>query len=96
VLAEVFWLRLGRAMCQGLAFSYGVEPVQMLEDPKNWRDFVQAWLQEHHIPGHGALLVAGPSRQNPDGNYRLEFLKWGEFRLHSAEKTWAAKEYFSG
>jgi len=78
------------AVCQGLAFSCGVEPVQILEDPRNWRDFVRAWLQKHQIPGDGALLVAGPSRQNPDANYRLEFLKLGEFAPHIAEKTWAA------
>ena len=66
------------AVCQGLAFSYGVEPVQMLEDPKNWRDFAQAWLQEHQISGHVALLVAGPSERHPEANYRLEFLNVGE------------------
>jgi len=79
-------------VCQGLAFSYGVEPVQTLEDPKNWRDFVQAWLQEHQIPGHVALLVAGPSKRNPEANYRLEFLGFEEFvRSHTAEKTLPAK-----
>ena len=67
------------AVCQGLAFSYGVEPVQLAGDPKSWRDFAKNWLQEHHIPGHVALLVAGPSRQNPEENYRLEFLKFGEY-----------------
>ena len=67
------------AVCQGLAFSYGVESVQLVEDPKNWRDFAQTWLHEHEIPGGIALLVAGPSTRNPDANYRLEFLKVGEF-----------------
>jgi pyruvate kinase len=67
------------AVCQGLAFSYGVEPVQLTEDPKNWRDFAKIWLDEHQIPGRGALLVAGPSQRNPEENYRLEFLKFGEF-----------------
>jgi pyruvate kinase len=85
------------AVCQGLAFSYGVEPVQMLEDPKNWRDFAQAWLQEHQISGHVALLVAGPSERHPEANYRLEFLKFEKFTpSHTAEKTLAAKEYLSG
>jgi pyruvate kinase len=63
------------AVCQELAFSGGVEPVQLLEDPKDWRDFARAWLEEHQVPGSLALLVAGPSPQNPDANYRLEFLK---------------------
>jgi pyruvate kinase len=63
------------AVCQGLAFSYGVEPVELVEDPKNWRDFARAWLQENRVSGPIALLVAGPSRRNPEANYRLEFLK---------------------
>ena len=67
------------AVCQGLAFSYGVEPVRLVEDPKIWRDFAKNWLEEHQIPGHVALLVAGPSRRNPEKNYRVEFLKFGEF-----------------
>jgi len=67
------------AVCQGLSFSYGVEPVQLVEDPNNWRDFAQSWLRGHEIPGAIALLVAGPSTRNPDANYRLEFLKVGEF-----------------
>ena len=66
------------AVCQGLVFSYGVEPVQLVEDPNNWSDFARTWLQRHQIPGQVALLVAGPSRRNPEDNYRLEFLRVGE------------------
>jgi pyruvate kinase len=62
------------AVCQELAFSGGVEPVQLLEDPKSWRDFARAWLADHQVPGPVALLVAGPSTRNADANYRLEFL----------------------
>jgi pyruvate kinase len=69
------------AVCQELAFSGGVEPVELLEEPKNWRDFARTWLQEHNLPGPVALLVAGPSTRNPDANYRLEFLKVGEFTV---------------
>jgi pyruvate kinase len=67
------------AVCQGLAFSYGVEPVELVEDPKDWRDFARAWLQTNRVSGPIALLVAGPSRENPEANYRLEFLKVEEF-----------------
>ena len=66
-------------VCQGLTFSYGVEPVQLVEDPTSWRDYAQVWLQQHEVSGPMALLVAGPSSRNPDANYRLEFLKLGEF-----------------
>ena len=67
------------AVCQGLAFSYGVEPVQLTEEPENWRDFAKNCLKEHQIAGHMALLVTGPSSQNPEKNHRLEFLRFGEF-----------------
>ena len=66
------------AVCQGLVFSYGVHPVQLGKDPENWRDFAQAWLREHRIPGVIAMLAAGPSTRNPGANHRLEFLRVGE------------------
>lgn len=67
------------AVCQELIFSGGVEPVELVEDPKNWRNFAQTWLQEHQVPSPVALLVAGPSTRNPEANYRLEFLKIEDF-----------------
>ncbi|HEX3470673.1 MAG TPA: pyruvate kinase [Silvibacterium sp.] len=65
------------AVCRGLVFSYGVAPVQLVEDPKSWSDFARTWLEEQQILGDVALLVAGPSTWNPEDNYRLEFLKVG-------------------
>ncbi len=66
------------AVCQGLTFSYGVHPIQLAEDPQNWRDFAAAWVREHQLSGPMAMLVAGPSTHNPDANYRLEFLRVAE------------------
>jgi pyruvate kinase len=66
------------AVCQGLAFSYGVHPVQLAREPENWSDSARQWLREHKVPGALAMLVAGPSTQNPDANHRLEFLRVGE------------------
>ena len=43
------------AVCQGLAFSYGVHPLHLAQDPENWRDFARQWLREHRrprCPGH--------------------------------------------
>lgn len=62
------------AICQGLAFSYGVQAVQLAEDPEDWRGFARQWLREHRLPGPVAMLVAGPSRRHPEANYRIEFL----------------------
>ena len=53
------------AVCQGLAFSYGVHADQLTEDPKNWRDFARNWLRAHQLLGAIAMLVAGPSTRNP-------------------------------
>jgi pyruvate kinase len=63
------------SVCQGLAFSYGVHPVELRDDPENWSDFARCWLGEHQAPGNVAMLVAGPSARNPDANHRLEFLR---------------------
>ncbi len=63
------------AVCQGLAFSYGVHAVDLPEEPDRWRDFAEAWLREHGVLGAVAILVAGPSMRNPDANHRLEFMR---------------------
>lgn len=62
------------AVCQGLAFSYGVLPLHAEQEPDHWRDFTAAWLTEHGLPVRLAVLVAGPSPQNPEANLRIEFL----------------------
>ena len=66
------------AVCQGLAFSYGVQAEQFVEDPESLRDFARNWLREHQLPGAVAMLVAGPSPRSPDANHRIEFLRVGE------------------
>ncbi len=63
-------------VCQNLAFSYGVHPIQITEQPDNWKVFAQRWIEQHAVPGALAMLVAGPSTQNPADNYRLEFLRF--------------------
>jgi pyruvate kinase len=68
-------------VCQGLAFCYGVYPVQLAEDPENWRDYARQWLLEHEVPGSLAMLVAGPSPHDPAANHRIEFLRVGD-HLH--------------
>ena len=66
------------AVCQGLAFSYGLHPIQFAQEPENWREFARQWLREHQIPATMAMLVAGPSPHNPDANHRLEYLRVGD------------------
>jgi pyruvate kinase len=66
------------AVCQGLAFSYGVHALHITEEPENYREFARHWLREHDLPGVIAILVAGPSPRDPAANYRLEFLRVGD------------------
>jgi len=66
------------AVCQGLAFSYGVHAVQLAEDPDNWSTFARQWLREHQVSGPVAMLVAGPSTRHPEANHRIEFLRLGK------------------
>jgi pyruvate kinase len=66
------------AVCRGLAFSYGVQPVHLAEEPANWREFARGWLREQNVSGPIAMLVAGPSERNPDANHRIEFMRLGE------------------
>jgi pyruvate kinase len=66
------------AVCQGLAFSYGVHPVELADDPEDWRELASRWLREQQVPGSIAMLVAGPSARHPEANHRIEFMRVGE------------------
>lgn len=66
------------AVCQGLAFSYGVCAVHLDREPDAWRPIAESWLQEHQISARLAVLVTGPSTKRPDANYRVEFLRFKE------------------
>ncbi len=63
--------------CRQLQFSYGVIAVHNPVDPEIWDDFVKSWSTKHDLSGNHALLVAGPSRVNPDSNHRLEIIELG-------------------
>jgi pyruvate kinase len=64
-------------VCQGLAFSYGVQPVDQAQEPDNWRDWAGRWLADNRLPGQVAMLAAGPSPRNPGANHRIEFIRIG-------------------
>jgi pyruvate kinase len=59
---------------QGLAFSYGVHPVDLAEEPDDWRAYAQSLLLELGLPCKQVLLVTGPSPRNPEANQRLELM----------------------
>jgi pyruvate kinase len=74
------------AVCQGLAFSYGVHPVDMAEGPDDWREYATRWVHDHRLPGSIAMLVAGPSVRSPEANHRIEFMRVGEQPRQAAHR----------
>jgi pyruvate kinase len=63
------------AACQNLAFSYGVYPIDLAEEPDDWREWITRWVRESGITAERVLLVAGPSPRNPKANYRIELMR---------------------
>src|SRR4029453_17485416 len=63
------------AVCQGLAFSYGVHPVDLVEEPDDWRQWIARWLGKHGVVAKRVMLVAGPSARNPNANHRIELMR---------------------
>ena len=77
--APVWVVALSRdpAVSQGLVFSYGVWPVELMAEPGDWREFAAAWMRQHGLAATHAMLVAGPSSTHPDANHRIEFMRLG-------------------
>jgi len=63
------------AVCQNLAFSYGVHSVDLTEEPDNWRQWIEHWLRQNGITAERVILVAGPSPRNPKANDRIELMR---------------------
>jgi pyruvate kinase len=52
-----------------------VHPVDLIEEPDDWRRWVARWLRENGITAQRAVLVAGTSPRNPNANYRIELMR---------------------
>jgi pyruvate kinase len=63
------------AVCQGLAFSYGVHPVENMEEDSDWRTFIKRWLHANRVTAARLLLIAGPSPRHPQANHRIELMR---------------------
>jgi pyruvate kinase len=62
-------------VCQGLAFSYGVYPVENTNEDSDWREFIERWLRANHVTAARVLLIAGPSPRHPQANHRIELMR---------------------
>jgi pyruvate kinase len=63
------------AASQNLAFSYGVHPVDLADEPDDWRQWTARWLSANGITAQRVMLVAGPSPRNPKANHRIELMR---------------------
>ncbi|MEA2093547.1 MAG: pyruvate kinase [Pseudomonadota bacterium] len=62
---------------QALQFSYGINPVVVERNLKDWNLFSREWLKTEAFDSGLALLVQGPSGEHPEQNHRLEILELG-------------------
>jgi pyruvate kinase len=73
------------AVCQGLAFSYGVHPADLVEEPDDWRQWIARWLRKHGVAAKRVMLVAGPSARSPKANHRIELMQLDAEAMPSAQ-----------
>lgn len=62
------------ATCQGLQFSYGVQPVHEPERPTDWTTFARGWVRSQGLTHGPTVMIEGPSPDHPDANHRLEII----------------------
>ncbi len=61
--------------CQELMFSYGVWPIENMEQPANWTGFIREQINRLHLKGKTVLAVEGPSTENPGRNHKIELIQ---------------------
>jgi len=69
------------AACQNLAFSYGVYPIDLAEEPDDWREWIARWAarkRNHRRTGAARRwsLAAKPESQLPDRIDALGGAEW--------------------
>jgi pyruvate kinase len=52
-----------------------VYPINLAEEPDDWREWASHWVCENGITAERVMLVAGPSPRNPKANYRIELMR---------------------
>lgn len=62
------------AACRGMQFSYGVYPILVKNDPFDWKAFAKSLSNACATDNCLAILVEGPSNENPLANHRIEIL----------------------
>ncbi len=60
--------------CQALQFSWGVNPVQVDQEYRDWTPYSRQWLHAQGCDAGVALLTQGPSPDNPDASHSMEIV----------------------
>jgi pyruvate kinase len=74
------------AICQGLAFSYGVNAVDVADEDE-WQHGTARFVHQSGIAAERVLLVAGPSPRNPKANHRIELMRFDANEIAAAQAT---------
>jgi pyruvate kinase len=61
-------------VCRRLLLSYGVHPIHLEDAKVNWSTFARDWVKKEGFAGNLAILVTGPSEEDPGANSRMELL----------------------
>ncbi len=69
------------AICQALQFSYGVQPVKVDKDLRDWGPFTCHWLHEQGYEAGLIILTQGPSLENPGASYNLQIADLSSCRI---------------
>ncbi len=67
---------LDHGALQALAFSAGIHPIKLSEEPECWKAFARQWLVDHGVKPRQVLMVAGASLMLKEFNQRLEFFDY--------------------
>jgi pyruvate kinase len=74
------------AVCQGLAFSYGVQAVDVADEDE-WQHATAHLVYSSGIAAKRVLIVAGPSPRNPKANHRIELMQFNADEIAAAQTS---------
>jgi len=72
------------AVCQGLAFSYGVHAIDVADEDV-WQHSTARLVYSSGVEANRVLIVAGPSPKNPKANHRIELMEFDADEIAAAK-----------
>ncbi|WP_455383928.1 pyruvate kinase [Acidihalobacter prosperus] len=72
--AWILALSAHQSTCRRLLFSYGVHPVHVAGDSRDWQEIAREWLKHQGLEDGPLVLTQGSSRGHPGTTNRMEIL----------------------